>query len=339
MKRWTEKEANEWWKAQKWPLGINYVTSDAVNDIEMWMDATFNPSLIEKELNIAASLGYNAVRVFLSFAVWYNERGRFLANFESLLQIADCAGLSVMPVLFDDCAFDFGSEPVYGPQPAPVRGVHNSRWVPSPGFAVQDDMSYADALREYVCAVIGAHREDARILIWDLYNEPGNSKRFERCIPLLKNAFEYARECESSQPLTAGVWEYSRNREAEDICLECSDVISMHCYSRLERLKARVAALQDRNRPILVTEWLHRPAGSTVEDILPYFCEEKIGAYQWGMIKGRTQTNLSWSTMNGGTPDPSPALWQHDLLYPDGTPYRKEEVELIARLADEAKKV
>lgn len=334
--RWTEKEANAWWKAQKWPLGFNYVTSDAVNDIEMWMDATFHPALIEKELHIAASLGYNSVRVFLSFAVWYHERERFLANFERFLQIADGAGLSAMPVLFDDCAFDFGSEPEYGPQPEPVRGVHNSRWVPSPGFAVQDDASYADALREYVCAVIGAHRTDARVLIWDMYNEPGNSKRFEKCIPLLQNAFAYARACEPVQPLTAGIWEFSRNREAEDICLACSDVISMHYYGRLERLRTHVANLESRNRPILVTEWLHRPLGSTVEDILPYFCERKIGAYQWGMIQGRTQTNLSWSTMNGGTPDPTPALWQHDILYPDGTPYRTEEVALIAKLAEKA---
>ena len=332
MDRFTEEKANKWWQEHKWPLGINYVTSDAVNDIEMWMDATFNPALIERELGIAASLGYNSARVFLSFTVWYNERERFLENFEKFLQIADAAGISVMPVLFDDCAFDFGSDPVYGPQPEPVYGVHNSRWVPSPGFAVQDDATYADALREYVHSVIEKHRADERVLIWDLYNEPGNSKRFEKCIPLLKNAFRYARECEPVQPLTAGVWEFAQNREAEDICIECSDVISMHCYSRLERLQARVAALEEKNRPILVTEWLHRPAGSTVEDILPYFCEKKIGAYQWGMIQGRTQTNLSWATMKGGNPEPNPALWQHDILYPDGTPYRAEETALIAKL-------
>ena len=333
MDRFTEEKANKWWQEHKWPLGINYVTSDAVNDIEMWMDATFNPALIERELGIAASLGYNSARVFLSFTVWYNERERFLENFEKFLKIADAAGISVMPVLFDDCAFDFGSDPVYGPQPEPVYGVHNSRWVPSPGFAVQDDATYADALREYVHSVIEKHRADERVLIWDLYNEPGNSKRFEKCIPLLKNAFRYARECEPVQPLTAGVWEFAQNREAEDICIEYSDVISMHCYSCLERLQARVAVLEEKNRPILVTEWLHRPSGSTVEDILPYFCEKKIGAYQWGMIQGRTQTNLSWATMKGGNPEPNPALWQHDILYPDGTPYRAGEVELIKRLS------
>ena len=332
MERWTAEAANAWWQSRKWQVGINYVTSDAVNDIEMWMDDTFNAPLIESELGIAASLGYNSVRVFLSFAVWYNEGERFLNNFDRFLALADKSGLSVMPILFDDCAFDFGSEPVYGPQPAPVLGVHNSRWVPSPGFAAQDDPAFADALKKYVFSVIGAHREDERILVWDLYNEPGNSKRFEKCLPLLEKAFRYAREAEPIQPLTAGIWEFNRNRAAEDFCLENSDVISMHCYSRLERLKERIAAIMAQGRPILVTEWLHRPAGSTVEDILPFFAENKIGAYQWGMIKGKTQTNLSWSTMNGGTPEPEPALWQHDILHPDGTPYRREEIEVLSRL-------
>ena len=46
MERWTNQAANEWWQHQKWPVGINYVTSDAVNNVEMWMDSTFNDSLI-----------------------------------------------------------------------------------------------------------------------------------------------------------------------------------------------------------------------------------------------------------------------------------------------------
>ena len=79
------------------------------------------------------------------------------------------------------------------------------------------------------------------------------------------------------------------------------------------------------------------PAGNTILTHLPLFHEKKIGAWQWGMLVGKTQTNLNWNTMNGGTPDPDPALWQHDLLYADGTPYDQAETDLIAELTGKGK--
>ena len=73
MERWTEEQSNLWWAQQPWAIGFNYVTSNAVNDVEMWMDATFDLPLIRKELAIAKNLGFNSVRVFLSEIVWKHE--------------------------------------------------------------------------------------------------------------------------------------------------------------------------------------------------------------------------------------------------------------------------
>ena len=335
MKKWDKEAINQWWEWQKWPMGANFVTTSAVNDIEMWRNDTFDAGLIRKELGVAKSVGLNSVRVFLSYVVWREERELFEKNFDLFLQMAMEASLTVMPILFDDCAFDFGSEPQYGPQPDPVPGVHNSRWVPSPGFGVQDDPQQLEACRDYVKAVLGKHSKDPRVLLWDLYNEPGNTGRLEKCLPLLRRAFQWAREEEPIQPLTAGPYDFSEsNKTVNDFCFEQSDIISVHTYSNLEGTKKAVELAKEQGRPVLVTEWLHRPNGSTIEDLLPYFKREKIGCWQWGIIKGRTQTNLSWTTMNGGTPEPEPALWQHDLLYPDGTPYREEEVALIKKLAE-----
>lgn len=333
MKKWTVEAINQWWKLQKWPVGANFVTTSAVNDIEMWMDSTFNPELVRKELKIAADAGFNSVRVFLSYIVWREEGELFEKNFEDFLQMAHEAGLSVMPILFDDCAFDFGSEPVYGPQPDPVPGVHNSRWVPSPGFAVQDDPEQLEACKEYVDAVLGKHSKDPRIIVWDLYNEAGNTGRKGRCLPLAIRAFEWARANDPIQPLTVGPYDMSMT-DVNQVLFELSDIISVHTYSDLEDTKAVVELAKKYGRPVLITEWMHRPNGSCILTHLPYFKEEKIGVWQWGIIKGRTQTNLNWKTMNGGTPEPEPELWQHDILYPDGTPYMPEEVELIRRLAE-----
>lgn len=333
MEKWTKEEAQAWWDRQVWPVGANYVTSDAVNDVEMWMDASFHPSLIRTELKTAAQLGFNTVRVFLSYLVWLREGETFLKNFDIFLALATEAGLSVLPILFDDCAFDFGREPEYGPQPAPVYGVHNSRWVPSPGFSVQDDPAQDESLNRYIESVVGAHRTDARILAWDLYNEPGNSGRKEKALPLLKKAFSIARSMRPVQPLTAGVWMHEGNEAVEAFCLENSDVVSLHAYTPLARTRELIARYAQYGRPLFITEWLHRPARNTLHDHLPLFRREKIGAWQWGMIQGKTQTNLSWATMSGGAPDPAPVLWQHDLLFSDGTPYDPSETALIAELS------
>ena len=336
-RRWTEEETQIWQKAHPWFLGVNYVTSDAVNSLEMWMDTTFHPRLIDQELGTAAALGYNAVRVFLPYTVWDHERAVFENNLERFLQIADSHALSVLPVLFDDCAFDFGSEPVYGRQPSPVPGVHNSRWVPCPGFRVQDDPSLLSLCRAYVEAVVGGHRGDGRILAWDLYNEPGNTGRREKCLPLLRAAFAWARALDPVQPLTAGLWLFGGNEDVNRFQLENSDVISLHAYTPLEETRRLADSCRVGRRPLLITEWLHRPNGNTIETHLPYFWQEQISVWQWGMIAGKTQTNLSWSTMNGGVPEPEPQIWQHDVIRADGTPYDPEELRLIRRYGDMAR--
>ena len=338
MERWSKDAVWQWWNEIDWPVGANYVTSNAVNDIEMWMDQTFDPELISKELTWASQIGMNSVRVFLPYIVWQKERNLFEANFEMFLQLAANHGLKVLPILFDDCAFDFGSEPVYGPQPEPVPGVHNSRWVPSPGFAVQDDPVQLEKCQEYVYAVVGNHAQDPRILAWDLYNEPGNTQRAEKCLPLLEAAFIWARKCSPIQPLTAGVWTWANGYEkVNETCWALSDVISLHAYTSLENTKLWVNKAKAYERPIMITEWLHRPNNNTIEDHLPFFHDEKIGIWQWGLVQGKTQTNLNWATMNGGMPDPYPVLWQHDIFYQNGTAYRSSEIELYKALTENNK--
>lgn len=339
MNRWTPEQANTWWAAQKWPVGANYVPSCAVNSIEMWRQETFRPDIIRRELTWARGLGMNSVRVFLSYTVWAAEGQRFLDTLEEFLAIADGCGMTTVPILFDDCAFDGGADPVYGPQKDPIPGVHNSRWVPSPGFAAEDDPACLASCRDYVNAIIGAHRDDRRILLWDLYNEPGNTSRGIRCLPYLVYAFAWARECSPVQPLTSCVWN-PRDTAVNAALYELCDIINLHTYAAPARTRETVAAARAHGRPVIITEWLHRPNGDTVEANLPYFCAEKIGIWQWGLVQGRTQTHLNWSTMGeNGVPDAYPALWQHDMLYPDGTPYDPAEVALMRRLTGAEKEI
>lgn len=349
MKRWTAEKANAWYAKQPWLVGANYVPSTAVNDVEMWRRETFDPETIRKELGYAKAIGMNTVRVFLSYTVWKAEGQEFLDHFEEFLQIAAQNGISVTPILFDDCAFDGGKDPVYGPQPDPEPGMANGRWVPSPGYATADDPSQAVSLKEYVDAVISVHKDDERILMWDLYNEPGNRVGAQEdtelrlpSLPLLVNVFAWARALEPVHPLSAGVWTpgWPGWEAFNRIILELSDIVNMHSYSDLAYTRRIIEEAQAENRPIVMTEWLCRTLNCGVLTHLPYFKEQNVGSYMWSLVRGRTQTwinGMLWQDgavlgAKKGGDMAEQTVWHQDLLYEDGTPFDPAETELIKEL-------
>jgi hypothetical protein len=57
--------------------------------------------------------------------------------------------------------------------------------------------------------------------------------------------------------------------------------------------------------------------------------------YNWGFVAGKTQTYLPWDSWQHPYLQSQPAVWFHEVLWPDGTPYRQAEVDLIRRLTAE----
>ena len=324
---WSTEKANTWYKSKKWILGFNFVTSTAVNSTEMWQSESFDIASIEKELAVAAECGYNSCRVFLQYIVWQNEKDRFIANFDRFLDVCKKNAITVLPIFFDDCAFS-GREPYLGKQDDPRPGIHNSGWTASPGFTIADDPSCQENLKLYVQTMIGKYKNDERIIAWDLYNEPGNSSRKEKSHNLLKNVFAWARECNPSQPLTTGIWAYG---DFDKIVIELSDIISFHDYRNIESTKEKIAMLKKYNRPMLCTEWLHRPNDCTFETHMPFYKSENIGIYQWGLVNGKTQTHLNWDKEKNK--DGPPKIWQHDIFTKDFKPYSVDEIALIKKTA------
>ena len=49
--RWSEERANHWYQQQPWLVGSNFNPADAINELEMWQAATFDPQEIDKELD------------------------------------------------------------------------------------------------------------------------------------------------------------------------------------------------------------------------------------------------------------------------------------------------
>ncbi len=320
---WSVERAREWYRGLDPIRGCNYLPRTAVNSVEMWRAETFDPATIDEELGWARDAGYNSLRVFLQYVVWKNDPDGFCERFERFLEIADAHGITVMPIFFDDVCFAMKLEPIDAPQDDPVLGIINSGWVPSPGYSMVQDPSTWPELRAFVHDVVRRHREDRRVVVWDLYNEPGPFFDSTLSFPLARAAFGWVRELDPVQPLTIGLWGNPSSREF----LELSDVISIHNYGGgLEPFF--VEQEKESGRPVLVTEFLMRPGPGGFADQLPVFAEHRVGWYNWGLVAGRTQTYYSWGSPKGA---PMPEVWMCDVLRPDGTPYDPAEIEMIRR--------
>jgi hypothetical protein len=91
-----------------------------------------------------------------------------------------------MFAMWDDC---WNPEGKLGTQPAPIQGVHNSQWVRVPGLAEHYDQKLFPLFQEYFNSIIGKFKDDPRIYLWDIYNEPGNSGHEISSMPLLVASF------------------------------------------------------------------------------------------------------------------------------------------------------
>ena len=346
--RWSEQKANDWYAQQPWLVGSNYIPKSAINELEMWQADTFDPAEIDKELGWAESLGMNTMRVFLHDLLWQQDAPGFQKRLDRFLTIAAKHHIRPLLVLFDSC---WDPLPQLGPQRPPIPGVHNSGWMQSPGAKALADPAQVPRFKAYVQGVVGAFAKDDRILGWDVWNEPDNAgggdysktelkyeQKVARVAELLPQVFAWAREVHPVQPLTSGVWDIdisqdeSLQHEVDRIQLRESDIITFHNYSWPESFKAEVAWLRKFHRPIICSEFMARPVGSTFDAILPIAKEEKIGAINWGFVAGKTQTYYPWESWDHPYIKDDPPVWFHEVLRTDGTPYRQAEVDLIKKL-------
>lgn len=327
MKRWDADKANVWYNSHPWLVGCNFIPSTAINQMEMWQSETFDMPTIERELGWAADMGMNTLRVYLHDLAWDLDAPGFKSRLDLFLRLAANRGIRPILVIFDDC---WNANPKAGRQPEPVPGVHNSGWLQSPGVATVNDPSVWRGLEQYVRDVIGTFQHDDRVLMWDLYNEPGNNQQAEQSLPLLCKVFEWARKAEPSQPLTAGLW--FNNTILNTFQVEASDVITFHNYNNAGDLNAQIRNLRPYGRPLICTEWLRR-GHSDVASCLPVFCQEGVGCCNWGLVNGKTQTIYPWAWEKVAD-TPGPAVWFHDLLQQDGTPFDPEEVRLFKKLTE-----
>lgn len=340
--RWTEERATQWYQQQPWLVGANFVPADAVNELEMWQGDTFNPQEIDRELGWAENVGMNTMRVFLHNLLWEQDSAGFQKRIDQFLAIASRHHIRPMFVLFDSC---WDPNPKLGPQRPPIPGVHNSGWVQAPGKEILTHPTEYPRLKAYVQGVVGAFAKDTRVLAWDIWNEPDNdngssygrlepANKQELVLALLPQVFAWARAVHPVQPLTSGVWagdwsSLDKMSPMARVQIGQSDVITFHNYEWPEGFEKRIQQLEQFHRPIICTEYMARGAGSTFDTILPIAKREHIGAINWGLVKGRSQTYLPWDSWQRPYVNHDPTVWFHDVFYEDGTPYRARESEIL----------
>ena len=324
--RWTETQAKAWADENVWLRGSNFNPSSAINQLETWQAESFDTTTINRELGWAQGIGMNVMRVYLHHVAWEVDKEGFKSRMKTYLDIAGKHGIKTVFCIFDDCW-----NPTYmsGKQPIPKIGVHNSGWVRDPGELLYTDTTLIKTLEAYVNDILTTFKDDKRIAIWDLYNEPGNSGYGDRSLPLLKKVFEWGWEVRPSQPLSSGVWNLSL-KELNKFQVKNSDIITYHNYDSPEKHQAAIDTLKKYNRPIVCTEYMARRNNSLFTNIMPILKQQSIGAINWGLVAGKTNTKYAWGEPI--TDGSEPKLWFHEIFYPDGKPYKQEEVDLIKSL-------
>jgi hypothetical protein len=174
--RWTEQAARQWYAAQPWLVGANYIPATAINELEMWQADTFDPQRIDLELGWAEGIGMNTMRVFRHDLLWQQDAAGFRGRVDTFLRIAAKHKIKPMFVLFDSCWDPF---PQTGKQRNPKPGVHNSGWLQSPGAKALMEPAQHGRLAAYATGIVAAFAKDDRVLAWDIWNEPDNTKQFE----------------------------------------------------------------------------------------------------------------------------------------------------------------
>lgn len=343
--RWTQAAANAWYEHEPWLVGSNYLPAYAVNELEMWQADTFDAKRIDTELGWAEGLGMNTMRVFLHDLLWKQDSEGFKKRMDTFLEICEKHKIKPLLVLFDSC---WDPLPHLGKQREPRPGVHNSGWVQSPGAEALQDPAQYPRLEAYVEGVVGAFAKDNRVLGWDVWNEPDNNNgssygpqdpknKSELVLALVPKAFAWARSVHPQQPLTSGI--FHEDPSAPDTLSEMakeqlgdSDIISFHNYDPPAKFEQEVKWLQQYGRPMICTEYMARPRGSTFDSILPIAKKYKVGAINWGFVAGKSQTYLPWDSWQRPYVDHPPRVWFHDIFHEDGKPYRESEVKFIRRI-------
>jgi len=298
------KVSRDW----RWVQGAVFVPTNAVNEAQQWDE--YDPAINDRELHYASIYGINLVRVYLHYYVYLKKRDALLHDLADFLARANRYGIKTDLVFFDDC-WNQPSEDLLSPgyrYPAPLPGVHNSRWLVSPGASVQAHYAENRArLQAYVQDIVRAHLADPRIAFWEIYNEPNKSAETLR---LEQDAAAWIKATGTAIPATATGREFSGD--------PFSDFASWHEYGGFAYIGPPDA---------LNTECMNR-RGQSVPEVVRHF-KGRTGFIVWELGIGRDNCRFTWDDNRDHPRAEEPAIPFHGLVYPDGHPWAVDDVKAL----------
>ena len=292
----------------RWVKGAVFVPTKYVNEAQQWDE--YDSVINDRELRYASVYGINCVRVYLHYYIYLKKKDALLNNIEDFLTRANKYGIKTEFVFFDDCWNQPEKEMLLHDYkyPAPIFGVHNSRWLVSPGDDVRKHYAeHKDRLKAYVQDIVNAHKADPRITFLETYNEPNDSPETKT---LLKDSNEWIHETGTKIPVTATGLNFPGERY--------SDFQSWHEYGSYKFTGTPEA---------LNTECMNRSTQS-VPGVVDHF-KDKTGFIMWELGIGRDNCRFIWAEnrehpRTNETPKPF-----HGVVYPDGHPWAVDDVKAL----------
>jgi hypothetical protein len=181
----------------------------------------------------------------------------------------------------------------------------------------------------YTNDILTRFSNDSRVVIWDLYNEPESSDQLSIVLPLLNEIYSAALVANPQQPVSFGIASNTISSPLAQFELASSDIITFHNYAPLADTMQFISQLRQFNRPLICSEYMARTVGSTFHTHTFYFHKQAIGAINWGLVAGKTQTYFPWgSPVNASIP----LVWFHDIFNNSGQPYSPYEIQFFKDL-------
>lgn len=242
-------------------VGFNYQPSYAFNSYEAWR--FFEPKIFDREISLGKEYfpTMNTIRLWLSYDAFRYEEDRQAENFEIALQICEKYDCKVIPCLFN-CWHDKFQD---------NGGIYHSQMIPGASWCSTDDM-----YDSYIEKIVASHKNDNRILLWDICNEPysfgGNKEYTEFIEPYetkwLKKICDMCHNVGVTQP--CGISHFASAKDVGQVekTISFTDIILIHPYyfysdedvKNLPQdgfdalLKSAKALSTKYNKPVLTTE-------------------------------------------------------------------------------------
>ena len=219
-----------------WLRGFSVVPSWGARIEEAWW--SYDAGRFREEVALARRVHANCLRLWIEFTGWMADPERVTAAFLDAVAAIDGCGMKTMPCLFNRW--------------------HDFRW--DYGGQYTEDL-YRDVgpKLEYVRALVQPLAADARILAWDLCNEPQafglDSHWDKREHDWLRQVAETVRAAGAQQPITIGTMVGTNIEVYAPLC----DVLCAHPYCHTaDELRTMVAGFEAVRRkwqkPMLVNE-------------------------------------------------------------------------------------